>query len=64
MKDSFVKDNYLISICIFSVSWLNSNPIVREKSGREREYRSWMGHEAENNIALVSFVISDLERES
>jgi len=50
MKDSLVKDNHLISIGIFQVSRLNSNPIVREKSGRERGCRSWMGHEAENKI--------------
>jgi hypothetical protein len=64
MKDSFVKDNYLISICIFSVSWLNSNPIVREKSKGERRYRSWMWHEAENKIVSVSFGISYLKRKS
>jgi hypothetical protein len=64
MKDSLVKDNHLISIGIFQVSRLNSNPIVREKSGREREYRSWMWHEAENKIALVSFRISYLKRKS
>jgi hypothetical protein len=60
MKDSLVKDNYLISKDILSVSQLNSKPIVREKSGRERGYRSCMGHEAEDKIASVSFGISYL----
>ncbi len=64
MNDSFVKDNYLILNIILSVSQLNSNPIVREKSKRERAYRSWTGHEAENKITSVSFGISHLKRKS
>ncbi len=64
MKGSFVKDNSLISKGILSVSQLHSNPIVKEKSGGETGYPSSMGHEAENRIALVSFGISNLKRES
>ena len=64
MKDSFMKNNYLISKGIISVSLLNSNPIVREKGRRERGTPSWMQNEAENKIASVSFEILFLKRKS
>ena len=64
VKDSSVKDNYLILKGILSASLLNSNPIVREKSRDERGYHCWVQREAENEIVSVSFGVSYLKGRS
>ena len=51
MKDPLVKDNHLILKGISSASLFNSDPVVREKSRRQREYPGRMQREAENRVA-------------
>jgi hypothetical protein len=57
MKESFVKDNYLIPKWILLASQLNLTLIVREKAGRKRVYwdrRCFISREAGNKTNPVS----------
>ena len=61
MNHLFVKDKYLILKRYSSVSLSNFNSIAREKSERERGYRSWISREAENRDGSVSWGIPYLK---